>query len=179
MAWNLVEAPGINNSCTEADSNRCETGRSTGVADDRSMPLRKPSQTEVEAPGIEPGSGSPQSVRLRVVARGLGHPACAHEQARTELSSLCLAPCSGRFAGDQPDRLRPPVSSGRLILWTAHDCFLGSESKRVIVRTCGFQLGFARSVGPSNTQHRFRGPRRSRSPPFRWGVGSGLGTPTR
>src|SRR5260370_530305 len=69
--------------------------------------------------------------------------------ARGEAPSL-PAPCRGRAAGDQPDRLRPPVSSGRLILWTAHDCFLGSESKRVIVRTCGFQAGFTRSLGPSS-----------------------------
>ena len=33
-----------------------------------------------------------------------------------------------------------------------------------------FPPGFARSVGPSSTQHRSRSPRRSRSPPFRWGV---------
>ena len=72
----------------------------------------------------------------------------------------------GRAAGDQPDRLRPPVSSGRLILRTAQDCFLGSESKCIIVGTWIFHLGFTRSNGPSDTQYRFRGPRRSRSPPF-------------
>ena len=94
------------------------------------------------------------------------HPGCAHEQARAGLSTLFLAPCPGRTAGDQPDRLRPPVSSGRLILWTAQDWFLGSESKCVIVGTWIFHPGFTRSVGPSDTQHRSRSPRRSRSPPF-------------
>src|SRR5262249_52713794 len=124
------------------------------------------------------GAGNRTRVRKPVtctstcVSRVLFHPACAHEQARPRLAAQSLTPYADRAAGGQPDRLRPPVSSGRLILWTAHDCFLGSESKRVIVRTCVFHPGFARSVGPSDTQHRLRSPRRSRSPPF---AGVGLG----
>jgi len=130
---------------------------------------QKPSKTSansVEAPGIEPGSGSSQPVRLRVVSRVLSHPACAHEQARTELAAQFLIPCTGRIAGDQPDRLRPPVSSGRLILRTVHACFLGSENKCVIVGTWIFHPGFTRSGGSSDTQHKSRSPRRSRSPPW-------------
>jgi ORF6N domain-containing protein len=123
------------------------------------------------------GGGAGNRTRVRklstgtstCVSRVLFHPTCAHEQARLGLAAQFLAPCVGRAAGGQPDQLRPPVSSGRLILRTAHDCFLGSESKCVIIGTWIFHPGFTRSVGPSDTQHRSRSPRRSRSPPC-WGL---------
>src|SRR5262249_37036629 len=61
----------------------------------------------------------PSACTSTCVARVLFSPPCAHERARSRRAAQSLAPCVDRAAGDQPDQLRLPVSSGRLILWTA------------------------------------------------------------